>query len=116
VALSRGREVANVYTVASSELIDPDLGPARREISDELHDIRAAIEREGNEYAATEVKVRKRIENLSPKALASLRAELTAAARAADPQLSRRDRLEQAIKDGQEWVDRLSRERQASKQ
>ncbi|HEY8083320.1 MAG TPA: MobF family relaxase [Solirubrobacterales bacterium] len=113
VALSRGREVANVYTVASSELTDADLGPGRREVSDELHDIRAAIEREGNEYAAAEAPMRKRIENLSSKVLAERRAELIVAARAADPQLSRRDRLERAIKDGEEWVSRLAREREA---
>ena len=113
VAISRGREVANVYTVASSELTDADLGPGRREVSDELHDIRAAIEREGNEYTAAEAPMRKLIENLSPKALAERRAELIAAARAADPLLSRRDRLERAIKDSEEWVGRLAREREA---
>jgi hypothetical protein len=31
VALSRGREFANVYTVAATDLLDPDLGPGRRE-------------------------------------------------------------------------------------
>ena len=76
VALSRGREVANVYAVASSELLDPDLGPGRREISDPLHDIRAAIEREGNDYTAAEVGIRRAIERLSSKELADRRAEL----------------------------------------
>ncbi len=113
VAVSRGREVANVYAVASSELVDPDLGPARREVSDELHDIRDAIEREGNDFAAAEVPLRKKIEALSSKELADRRAELVAAARAADPQSSRRDRLEQAIESGEGWVGRLSREREA---
>ncbi len=113
VALSRGREVANVYTVASSELVDPELGPARREVSDELHDVRDAIEREGNDFAAAEVALRKKIDTLSPKELAGRRAELVAAARAADPRLSRRDRLERTIEDGQEWCGRLSREREA---
>jgi conjugative relaxase-like TrwC/TraI family protein len=113
VALSRGREVANAYAVASSELIDPELGPARREVSDELHDIRDAIEREGNDYAAAEVGLRKKIDALSSRELADRRAELAAAARAADPQLSRRDCLERAIEDGKEWVGRLSREREA---
>jgi conjugative relaxase-like TrwC/TraI family protein len=113
VAVSRGREVANVYAVASSELVDPDLGPARREVSDELHDIRDAIEREGNDFAAAEVRLRKKIDSISSKELADCRAELAAAARAADPRLSRRDRLERAIEDGKEWVGRLSREREA---
>lgn len=113
VALSRGREVANVYAVASSELVDPDLGPARREVSDELHDIRDAIEREGNDFAAAEVPLRKKIDALSSKELADRRAELAAAARAADPRLSRRDRLERVIENGKEWVGRLSREREA---
>ena len=64
--LSRGREIENVYAVASSELLDPELGPARRELSDPLHDIRSAIEREGNDYAAAEVALREQIESLSP--------------------------------------------------
>ncbi len=113
VALSRGREVANVYAVASSELIDPELGPARREVSDELHDIRDAIEREGNDFAAAEVGLRKKIAALNSRGLADRRAELATAARAADPQLSRRDRLERTIKDSEEWVGRLTREREA---
>jgi hypothetical protein len=61
VALGRGREVANIYSVAPSEMLDPDLVPvpARREISDELRDSRAAIKREGSDYAAAEVRLRK---------------------------------------------------------
>ena len=113
VAISRGREVANVYAVASSELVDPELGPARREVSDELHDIRDAIEREGNDYAAAEVGLRKKIDALSSKELADRRVELAGAARGANPQLSHRDRLERAIEDGRGWVGRLSREREA---
>ncbi|MGC1853654.1 MAG: MobF family relaxase [Solirubrobacterales bacterium] len=113
VAVSRGGEVANVYAVASSELIDPELGPGRREVSDDLHDIRSAMEREGNDFAAAEVDLRKQIERLTPRELADRRAELAAAGRAVDPLLSRRDRLEREIKDAEFWVAALSRERAA---
>jgi conjugative relaxase-like TrwC/TraI family protein len=113
VAISRGREVASVYAVASSELLDPDLGPGRREVSDALHDIRTAIEREGNDFTAAEAALRKQVEQLVPSELSRRRAELVKAARVADPVLSRRDRLDREIKSAGEWVDRLRRERKA---
>jgi len=113
VAVSRGREVANVYAVASSELVDPDLGPGLREVSDTLHDVRIAIEREGNDYTATEVALRKQIEQLGPSELAGRRGELVEAGRAADPVLSRRDRLDRDIEDAGERVEWLRRERDA---
>jgi len=113
VALSRGREVANVYAVASSELIDPELGPGRREVADELQDIRAAMEREGNDFPAAELGLRKRIERMTPKELAARRGELVAAGRAADPVLRRRDRLEREIVDAEYWIGAFGREREA---
>lgn len=113
VAVSRGREIANVYVVASSELVDPDLGPARRELSDELHDVRGSIEREGNDYAAAEVGLREQIKALPTTELAERRAKLAAEGRAADPALSRRDRLERAINEREPWVARLRAEREA---
>ncbi len=113
VALSRGREVANVYAVASSELVDPDLGPGRRELSDSLHDIRAAIEREGNDYTAAEVGIRRSVEAMSPKGLAERRAELIAASRGADPLLPRRNRLDREVRSAEGWVGRLRNEREA---
>lgn len=113
VALSRGREVANVYAVAASELLDPDLGPAKREVSDELHDIRAAIEREGGDYPAAEVALRRRIQTLSDTELAGRRAELSAPAASQDPVQLRRDRLARQIKRAEESVSRLAGERKA---
>jgi conjugative relaxase-like TrwC/TraI family protein len=113
VALSRGREVANVYTVASSELLDPELGPGRREVSDALQDIRATIEREGSDYAAVEVELRKTIEQMGPAALAARRNELAALGRRADPMLRRRDELGRTIEHAEEWARILSREREA---
>lgn len=110
VAVSRGRDVANVYAVASTELVDPDLGPGLREVSDDLHDIRIAIEREGNDYTAAEVALRKQIEQLAPTELASRRVELAEAGRAADPVLARRDQLDREIKDASERIDWLRRE------
>lgn len=107
VAISRGREVANVYAVASTELVDPDLGPTRRELSDDLHDIRGAIEREGNEWTAAEVALRRRIELLEPAELAARRAELAEAGRAADPALARREQLDREIEDATERVDSI---------
>jgi hypothetical protein len=113
VAVSRGREVAYVYAVASSELTDDDLGPGRRELSDHLHDIRAAIERTGNEYPAAEVKARRLINSYEPFELAARRAELQAAARAADPLSSRRDGLDREIARAEAWIGAVSRERAA---
>lgn len=113
VALSRGREVASVYVVASTELLDPDLGPGQRETSDDLHDIRAAIERERGDYSAAEVALRKQIEQLAPSELAGRRVELLKAGRAADPVLARRDELEREIRDATERVNWLRREREA---
>jgi conjugative relaxase-like TrwC/TraI family protein len=113
VAVSRGREIANVYVVASTELVDPDLGPGLREISDALHDVRIAIEREGNDYTAAEVSLRKQIEQLAPSELAARRVELVEAGRAADPVLHRRDQLDREIKDAGGRVEWLRREREA---
>jgi hypothetical protein len=113
VALSRGRQIEKVYAVASTGLVDPELGPGRREVSDSLHDIRSAIEREGNDFPGLEFGLRQQIADLPPKALADRRAELQAAARAADPVLSRRDRLDREIRDAEHWIETLSGERQA---
>jgi conjugative relaxase-like TrwC/TraI family protein len=113
VALSRGRAIVNVYTVASSELLDPELGPGRREVSDALQDIRGAIECEGNDYAAAEVALRKTIALMGPRELAEHRAHLLALGRAADPMLSRRDELGRTIEHAEKWAGILSREREA---
>ncbi len=113
VALGRGREVANVYAVASSELLDPELGPGRREVSDAFQDIRATIESEGNDYAAVEVKLRKTIELMAPRELAARRAKLLAEGRGADSMLSRRDELGRTIEHAEEWARILGRERAA---
>ncbi len=113
VAISRGREVANVYAVASSELIDPELGPGRREVSDELHDIRASIEREGADYAAAEVSLRHKVESMPGVELAERRSVLANEGRSADPELAHRDRLDRAIAQAEAAVKRLSGERKA---
>jgi len=105
--------IEKVYAVASSELVDPELGPGRREVSDELHDVRGAIEREGNDFTAAELALRKKLGQLTPRELADRRVELAVAARAADPVLGRRDRLDHEIRDAELWVGALSRERDA---
>lgn len=113
VALSRGREVAYVYAVASSVLTDDDLGPGRRELSDDLHDIRVAVERSGNEYPAAEGRARRLINSYEPWELAAKRDELQAAARAADPLSSRRDALDGEIARAEDLIAAVSRERAA---
>ena len=113
VALSRGREVANVYTVASPELLDPDLGPARREIEDVLQDVREAIEIEGADYTAIEAALGGRVGAMPSGGLAQRRAELAEGARKADPLLSRRDRLDKAIAQDKDAIARLAVEREA---
>jgi hypothetical protein len=113
VALSRGRVIERVYVVASSELVDPELGPGRREVSDELHDVRSAIEREGNDFTAAVLGLRKKLETHTPRVLADPRAARAAPARAADPVLSRRDRLDREIRDAELWVGALGQERDA---
>jgi hypothetical protein len=65
VGVSRGREVANVCTVATSELLDPELGPSTRELTDSIQDVREAIEREGADFPAFELGLRERIDALS---------------------------------------------------
>jgi conjugative relaxase-like TrwC/TraI family protein len=113
VAISRGREIANVYAVASSELLDPELGPARRELSDQLLDVRDAIEREGADYPAAEVALRQRIATMHPAELAEHRSKLAALGRSADPNLARRDRLDHAIRSDRMGIERLTGEREA---
>jgi conjugative relaxase-like TrwC/TraI family protein len=113
VALSRGREVANVYAVISSELTDPDLGPGRRELSDALHDIRVAIEREGNNYSAAEAALRVKINDLSPAQLAARHVELVEKVRAAVPLMSRGDHLDRQMERVEEWAAHLGAERVA---
>ena len=115
VALSRGREVANVYLVAAHDLLNPDLGPAGREVEDALGDIRRAIEREGGDFAASEVAMRHRIEALGPQALADRRRELDALLNVGTP-AEQRAMLERRIERGEEWVERLRREREAIEQ
>jgi hypothetical protein len=114
VALSRGREFANVYTVAAPDLLDPDLGPGRREVHDTLQDVRQSIEREGADVPATEAALRSQIEAMSPSRLAERRAELVEEARAADPLLSRHDTLDREIRRDREWLKTLAAERRAT--
>ncbi len=113
VSLSRAREAARAYVVASTELLDPDLGPGKREIGDSLHDVRVAIEREGNDYAAAELSLRQRIERMPDHELVERRGELVAAGRDAVPLLDARERLFRAIEDGKYWSAALGRERKA---
>ncbi len=91
VAMSRGREVANAYMVAASEFADPEIGPARRELSDALHDVRLSTERETADVAAREIAARLGVEALGARKLGERRAELgEALASVHDPDRPRR--------------------------
>jgi conjugative relaxase-like TrwC/TraI family protein len=76
VAVSRSRTETVAYLVAASELEDGELGPATREISDELHDIRGGSERVAGEFAGVEVEPRAGLEAMSAVGLASYRRSL----------------------------------------
>jgi conjugative relaxase-like TrwC/TraI family protein len=78
VAVSRARGETTAYGVAATDLLDPDLGPARREITDSAHDLRIGAERVAAEYAAAEVSARKRIEALQAFELVIRRERLAA--------------------------------------
>jgi AAA domain len=108
VAVSRAREATLAYGVASLELTDPGLGPGRRAIEDELHELRAAAERPRAGAAAAEVALRERIAQQEVAALRARQAELEAQQREAQrptPKLGEVRELEQRI----EWADQRLR-------
>jgi conjugative relaxase-like TrwC/TraI family protein len=76
VAVSRARGETTVYGVAASMWLDPDLGPAKREVPDAAHDIRLGAERVASEFAASEIAARKRVEGLSEIELSARREQL----------------------------------------
>ncbi|MBS1891899.1 MAG: relaxase domain-containing protein [Actinobacteria bacterium] len=78
VAVSRARGPTTAYAVAASELLDPDLGPARRELDDEAHDVRIGAERVAAEFSADEVPDRNRIAATPEHELAARCVELRA--------------------------------------
>lgn len=113
VAVSRAREETIAYGVAAEELLDADLGPARREVEDPAHDLRAGSERVAEEYAAAQVHLRKELEVLSPTELAGRRVELErrlAGEQEPSPQAERLARLEQRIATGTERVAAMAAE------
>jgi conjugative relaxase-like TrwC/TraI family protein len=113
VAVSRAREETVGYVVASRELVDADLGPSTREISDHLHDVRAGSERVASEYAAVEVEDRSAIESMPAAALAAYRLTLirdldeAAGPTVADDRLAA---LEARIESGRSRLDSLGDE------
>ncbi len=116
VAVSRAREQTRAYGVASLELTDPELGPGRRAIEDDLHDLRWAIERDGSDYPALEVSARRRVEALAEPQLASRRRELRNIEEGyerTEPGQERREILDRQIKRAQETLQMLSGEREA---
>ncbi|MDP9276678.1 MAG: relaxase domain-containing protein [Actinomycetota bacterium] len=77
VAVSRARDQTRVYGVASIELTDPELGPGRREIEDELSELRAAAERPAADFPALELRLREQIASQDPGPLARRAQELS---------------------------------------
>jgi conjugative relaxase-like TrwC/TraI family protein len=77
VAVSRAREQTRVYGVASIELTDPELGPGRRAISDELSELRAAAERPAADFPALELRLREQVASQDPALLAQRVEELS---------------------------------------
>ena len=77
VALSRAREQTRVYGAAASELTDPELGPGRREISDELSELRAAAERPAADFPARQLRLREQIASRDPGLLVRRAEELS---------------------------------------
>ncbi len=76
VAVSRASGKTTAYGVAATDLLDPELGPATRELVDPAHDLRAGAERVAGEYAAAEVSARKRIEAMSEFEISRRREQL----------------------------------------
>jgi conjugative relaxase-like TrwC/TraI family protein len=113
VAFSRGREIGKVYAVASSELIDPELGPARRKLTERLQDARAGIESEEADFPAREVGLREKVREMEPWKLAERRAELAAIANPVDPHAERREELEEEIAADLSIAEELAAEREA---
>lgn len=122
VAVSRARGESVGYLVAARELLDGDLGPAIREISDHLHEVRAGSERVAAEYAAVEVESRSALEELSGPALARRRHSLIEKLEEVerpDPAADRRTALDHRIEAARTWLDAITddgRRRQAERQ
>jgi conjugative relaxase-like TrwC/TraI family protein len=76
VALSRAREETRAYGVAALELTDPEMGPGRRAIEDELSELRFAAERSADQGPALEAALRERIAQADARELAARGAEL----------------------------------------
>jgi hypothetical protein len=97
-------------------LLDPDLGPAKREITDELHDLRGGAERVASEFSATEVSARKRMEALGESELAVRREQLVkrlGAQTERSPAREQLDALDRRIADGHARLEKLASEREA---
>ena len=116
VALSRGREIPAAYAVAAGELLDADLGPARRQLEDELHDVRRAIERDRSDYPALEVSARRRIQSLGEPDLIARWKELRSIASSEerpDAGQQRREILDRQIHQATQRLQTLTGERQS---
>jgi len=116
VSVSRARGETRAYGVAATQLTDAELGPGRRKLEDELHDLRRAIERDGVAYPAAEVSARRQVEGLSESELASRRRELKQIEDAylhPEPGQELREILDRQIKRTRETLAMLSAEREA---
>jgi conjugative relaxase-like TrwC/TraI family protein len=117
VAVSRARGETTAYGIAATDLLDPELGPARREIEDAAHDLRTGAERVAAEFAAVEVSARKWIEALGALELAGRREQLLGRlAKAPDrsPAQEQLEALDQRIAEGSSRLSELAGKREAA--
>jgi conjugative relaxase-like TrwC/TraI family protein len=76
VAVSRARGETFAYGVAASEVLDEDLGPAKRQVEDGAHDLRRGAERMAAEFSADEVHEQMLIAGIEEMRLMRRRREL----------------------------------------
>lgn len=115
VAVSRARGETTAYGVAATDLLDPDLGPARREIDDPAHDLRLGAERVASEFSAAEVSARQRIKALDAFELAMRREQLEgrlAPQRRHSPAQEQLDAIDSRIADGHSRLEALAGKRE----
>jgi hypothetical protein len=116
VAISRARGETTAYGVVADELLDPELGPGRREIDDEAQDLRAGGERVASEFAASEVSERMRLEDWEAGELAARREELEKRLPEDGkpaPAQEQLDRLDRRIDEGHSRLAQLADKREA---
>ena len=107
VSVSRARGTVTAYGVAALDLTDPELGPGKRQIEDEAHELRAAAERSAAQPPGLEARLREQIAALSPLELARRRSELEGSSQEGSPQQERLRAVEARIEKARVRLDDL---------